>query len=124
MKAIKNHKGLTLVETIVSLAIFGIVSVGLLSIFTESLLITSRAGDRSESVMKVSTEIEKKLYNQDYSNNLILSEQTSHHAIIYYNYDTVPEEVEINGSLIKGTEINERGQEIEIKAFIPKVVSP
>lgn len=125
MKKMKNNRGLTLIEVIASLAIFGIVSVGLLSIFTESLLITSRAGARSEAVMNISTEIENKLANPTYSSISVLNEDTTHQATIYYNYGTMSQSSNtMDGNLVTGNEINDRGQEVEVVVFIPEAVSP
>ena len=126
MRHIKNDniKGLTLVEVVVSIAIFGIISVGLLSMLVEGLLITSRAGDRSESVMHVASEIEKKLADPSYTINAVLSEG-SPQATIYYNHGTINESTHnMDGKLITGNELNERGQEIEVTVFVPEAISP
>lgn len=117
----RNNKGMTLVELVVSIAIFGIISVGFLSIFLESLLIIERAGNRSESVAYVSSELERKLAGSDPVDAATLT-ITEPQAIITYNPGTVVESSNpVDGKLILGTELNQQGQEIEVTVYIPSV---
>ena len=53
-KFIKNNKGMTLVEIILALAIFGVVSVVLLLIFTTTLSIAIQMGNREEALADAS----------------------------------------------------------------------
>jgi len=51
VKALKNKKGLTLTELIVAIAIFGIVSVMFLLIFSAGMTATIRAGHREAAIV-------------------------------------------------------------------------
>ena len=122
MEIIRNKKGLTIIEIVISFAIFSILIVVFLNVFLESLVITSRSGARSDSVAYVSSEIEKKLAYNEYPDNANLSVSTTPKAIIKYNPGTGQQKTEnMNGQLVTATELNEKGQSIEVKVFIPEV---
>ncbi len=58
MKKIKNNNGFTLAELILSIALFGIVAVSLIPIFTYGIIQINRSGARSEAVYENQTAIE------------------------------------------------------------------
>lgn len=48
MKHVKSNKGMTLIETIISLAVLGIVSVPLMAVFTNAAVIVKKTDERLE----------------------------------------------------------------------------
>jgi prepilin-type N-terminal cleavage/methylation domain-containing protein len=56
-----SKSGFTLVEVIVSLAIFGILMVAFLSVFSSALVLTLRAGHNDQTVAEVSGEVDRSL---------------------------------------------------------------
>ena len=116
MKKIINKKGLTLVELILGIAIFGILSVGFLNVFFGSLLITTISGERTDTVANVSSEIEKKLSDHTYTSDTIPTVPSQ----VTIKYNGGADQDIMDGELIQGTEVNENGQTIEITAFIPE----
>ncbi|MEN6316747.1 MAG: type II secretion system protein [Clostridiaceae bacterium] len=48
MKLLKSNKGMTLIETIISLAVLGIVSVPLMAVFTNTAVIVKKTDERLE----------------------------------------------------------------------------
>lgn len=58
----KKRKGLTLIETILSLAILGIIGVFILTVFGFSLNNIRRAGKRTEDVFQLGDEIDKIIF--------------------------------------------------------------
>jgi prepilin-type N-terminal cleavage/methylation domain-containing protein len=61
----KNKKGLTLIEVIISIAIIGILAVSTLSIFDAGLLNIIRAGKRTETVLEVKDGIDLLIITKD-----------------------------------------------------------
>ena len=56
-----NNKGMTLIEVIVALAIFGIIASGFLTLFTSSLVWIVGAGDRGEAYSMAQSEVESNI---------------------------------------------------------------
>lgn len=119
MNILKTIKGLTLVEIVVSIAIFGVMAVVFLNVFLGSLVITTRAGSRSDSVAAVSGEIEQKLAdfatNKDATYSMLSTEQKE--VKIIYNNGT--SYTIMSGVNIIGNTTNEKGQTVEIITFVP-----
>jgi len=70
----KNIKGLTLVELIIAIAIFGMVSVAFLMIFSTSMLITVRAGNKEIALMQAASVLD------DYKTNTTFSDGDPRYA--------------------------------------------
>jgi len=95
-----KRQGLTLVEMIVAIAFFGVISVVYLLIFSSSLLITVRSGVKEKAIVEVTSSMD--LFNID--NEAILPEITiddtkpvGYIKIYYYGSNT---EYEYSGTEI------------------------
>ena len=60
-KYLKNKKGFTLIEVILSIAILGIISIAFLSMFTSGIVGISNSGKKSESHYTAQSDIEIKI---------------------------------------------------------------
>lgn len=58
---VKNKKGMTLIELIVAFTILGIVSVPLLTLFTQGFISVTRAGNTSKAGFNTQTQVEQAL---------------------------------------------------------------
>ena len=54
LKALKNNNGMSIVEVIIAMTIFGLVSFYLLALFTMSLTVTMRMGEREAIIVEAS----------------------------------------------------------------------
>lgn len=121
MNILKTIKGLTLVEIVVSIAIFGIMAVVFLNVFLGSLVITTRAGARSDSVAAVSGEIEQKLADFAANNtDPIYSTISTESKVVTIFYNNGASSTTMGGVKISGIKTNDRGQTIEIQTFVPE----
>ena len=66
-KFLNNRKGVTLIELIVSLAIFGIIATAFISMFTSSLIWIYGAGDKTEAYSIAQQDIESRIATGDSS---------------------------------------------------------
>jgi len=79
MKRMIDSKGMSLVEMIVAIAIFGVMSISLLTIFSSGMRMIVRAGNKEETITNASSEIDLYKTNKDeipggapvYTTNLI-----------------------------------------------------
>jgi len=55
---LKNSSGLTLIETIISIAIIGIIAIGILSVLSSGFAFIMRAGDISDATFRSKSQIE------------------------------------------------------------------
>lgn len=114
----KSTKGMTLVEIVISLAIFGVLSVIFLNIFLSSLTLTVRSGQRADMVSEISSSIEQRIADDSFTDSDITTVSTS--VAIIYNKDTASESSEaMEGVLVNGDLINDDGQLVQLKYFIP-----
>jgi len=59
LSLILNKKGFTLIEVIVGIALFGIITISFLPMFTFGIVNMHRSGNRTETVYKIQSSIEK-----------------------------------------------------------------
>src|SRR5665647_3326463 len=104
MKKRLNNKGMTLVEIVVSMTIFAIMSIAFLNIFFGSYLINLRAESRTEIIGEVSGEMENKLSGSTMAG-------ISGNATIMYNgsYTT-----STPGMTVTDTQTDDKGQSVSI----------
>ena len=114
MKSINNKKGMTLVEIVVSLAIFGIMMVAFLNMFLTSYEITIRAGARSDTVAQISSEMENSLssFGGTGTDISIANEEIS------IDYDDGQETIDT--IKITGEATNDKNQSVELVYYLPE----
>lgn len=118
MKKRLSNKGMTLVEIIVSLAIFGILSVLFLNVFLGGILLTVRSGDRTEMVAEAASSIESKIADNSFTSSAIKSSSPASVSIIY-NYGTPSQQSSSLDGLKIETEVAQDGQIVQIDYFVP-----
>ena len=87
---VKNKKGMTLIELCVAFAILGIVSIPLLTLFTQGFISVTRAGNISKAGFNTQTQVEQAL-NGSYtppSNPSLLTIKFSDNTTIILDADT------------------------------------
>lgn len=67
---IKKNKGLTLVELIIGVVLFGIISISLVSLFVNGFSLISRSGRRTEALYKNQNQIETNLLGDPIQENI------------------------------------------------------
>lgn len=102
----KQRKGLTLIEVIITIAIISIMAVVILSIFNTSIISIFKSGNRTDKVFEVKKEIDQKIIDNE-SNTTGIDEVT---VIIPGIGDKT-----IKGTMIKNTEHND----LNITTFVP-----
>lgn len=60
----KNNKGLTLIEVVLTITIIGIIAISILSIFNTGLVNIVRAGIRTENVLNIQKDIDDAIKNK------------------------------------------------------------
>ena len=118
MKKHLNNKGMSLVEIIVSLAIFGVLSVLFLNVFLGGILLTVRSGDRAEMVAEAASSIEQKIADNTFTSPAIKS-STPGSVNIIYNYGTGNQKSSVLDGLKVETELDQGGQVVRMDYFIP-----
>jgi prepilin-type N-terminal cleavage/methylation domain-containing protein len=125
-KLIKNHKGLTLIETMLSITILGIVMLGIMTLFKQAYLYTILNEDKTVGInvarnalmyMKKQSFIELKNYFTDTDKELkiLICETTDENGNTIENYQFFAEDASIP-STCQNVEINNTKYEITVKA--------
>ncbi len=70
----KKNKGLTLIEVIIAIAIIGIVALGILQMFTMSMVVISNAGKKTQSAYDAQSHAENTL-NVNYNDAPAVDEE-------------------------------------------------
>lgn len=117
MKTFVDRKGMTLVEVIVSITIFSIMSVAFMNVFLGSYLITTRAGARTDSVAFISGEMDKTLAGLSYAAETTNITSAPGVVTIEYLDGSIGN---INGTGFVGNVLSTKGQTIEINYFLPE----
>lgn len=99
----KNRKGLTLVEIILSMALLGIIVIVFLTVFNTGNKNIIKAGNRTKDVLKTQSEIDEKIKNHNNEGK-----------------DTIIIDIPgIGEKEVKGSILVEEVNGIEITTFIP-----
>jgi prepilin-type N-terminal cleavage/methylation domain-containing protein len=110
----KNRKGLTLIEIIVSIAILGIVAISTLTIFDMGLKNIVRAGVRTENVYDAEDDLEIAPQIVTYEElTVVLPTPDGDQTII------------VEGSHVKGEAVTNNGYSsvsVEIETYIPGII--
>ena len=109
-----NSKGMTLVEIIVSIALFGIVAAMTLMVLTSSLLLSMRSGDNMRQTGEASLKMNDILINPA---------GTSASAVVYFKQDTSNPSGTIDGWFAE-TEAEGNLSDARMESFIPAPTSP
>lgn len=83
IKQFNKKKGMTLVEVIIAVAVFAIMAIMFISLFSSSVLWIFGAGDRGEAYSKAQADIEERLGTKDASESpdLVIRFNGSDHAV-------------------------------------------
>lgn len=111
----KNNKGFTLIEIIVSIAIIGIIAIPIFGIFGTGLKNIVNAGNRTENVY-IEQELIDTEINMDYSEINKDNSDEEEELDIKFPYNSVLDLVKIKGKIVTVTNEDDN---IEIKTFIP-----
>jgi prepilin-type N-terminal cleavage/methylation domain-containing protein len=125
-KFIKNHKGLTLIETMLSITILGIVMLGVMTLFKQAYLYTISNEDKTVGInvarnalmyMKKQSFIELKNYFTDTDKKLkiLICETTDEKGNTIENYQYFAEDASIPATC-QNVEINNTKYEITVQA--------
>ncbi|MCD4712447.1 MAG: prepilin-type N-terminal cleavage/methylation domain-containing protein [Clostridiales bacterium] len=71
---VKMNRGMTLIEVIIAMAIIGIIAVGLIQMFTMSMIVISNAGKKTQSAYDAQKHAEHSLTSK-YSNTPDVDEE-------------------------------------------------
>jgi prepilin-type N-terminal cleavage/methylation domain-containing protein len=100
----RNNKGFTLIEVIISIAIVGIISIPILGIFGTGIKNIVRAGERTEDVFVEQKIINEKMQDYDEGEETIISVRFPDGL-----------EIDVEGKIITSLEDGEL-----LKTFVPK----
>lgn len=105
----KNKRGFTLIEVILSIAILGMIAIFVVTIFGSSLKNISGSGKRTEEVFELESKINEEISNEDDGD-----------ISIEVNIPGVGEKKIIEGKMITtSSKPSEDQHNIEITTFIP-----
>lgn len=106
MIKINKRKGMTLIEVILAMAIFGIIASGFLSMFTSSLIWIFGAGNRGEAYSIAQKDVENRISSEDAyeSDSLVLTFDGNDYSI--------------DGGIVESTQtVNQKNSTLE--TFVP-----
>src|SRR5690554_1530308 len=106
-----NRKGMTLIEVVLAMAIFGIIAVSFITMFSSSLLWIYRAGDRGEAYSMAQSDVERRIITGD-------SYETDNLTIVFGGDDT--NTISIRGGIVESIQ-SIHDQSSSIETFIPYV---
>lgn len=118
-RLIKQNKAFTLAEVLVSMAIFGILVIAFLSLFSSAYYMTLRAGDRDKTVNGISGKVENKIASSSYTDPQI-TQSTATVTLTYGNGATATFTVDQT----TGTASMTDGTGVVIEYYKPAAVSP
>lgn len=105
----KSRKGLTLIEITITIAILSILTVVILGVFNMSITSIFKSGRRTERILKVKEEVDKKIREKE--------NKTDGEDTILITIPGVIEGKEIKGTIIEG--VHKEDTNIKITTFVP-----
>ena len=102
----KNNKGLTLIEIVITIAIISIMTIAVLTMFNISITNISKSGNRTERVLRMKEEVDEEIINN--------KEKTTNTDKVKVTIDGIIKDREVDGKII---EIKD--SDIKITTFIP-----
>lgn len=115
LKLNEKKKGMTLIEIIISMTIFGILAVAFLNLFFTSFIMIKRSGDRAINSVAASTEMDKVLNDSSYSSSNVVK-STLIPITLTYQDNSIKN---ITGIPVTVTASDTKGQTVVIKEFLP-----
>lgn len=112
MNKLKFKEGMTLIEIIISLSIFAIFAVIFMNVFLSSIVITTKAGDRSDSVANIAAAIDNRIAG--YTSDSALLSTTSGPFYVTVNFSNGTSST-VSGITLKSVP----EQKAELKYFLP-----
>lgn len=115
----KNNKGLTLIEIIITIAIISIMSIAILSIFNIGIMNISKSGERTKRVLKVKEKVDEEIIRN--------KEDTTNKDKVKVTIEEIIKDKEVYGNIIevKDDDIkksNEKSFNIKITTFVPNKI--
>jgi prepilin-type N-terminal cleavage/methylation domain-containing protein len=115
----KNNKGLTLIEIIITIAIISIMSIAILSIFNISIMNISKSGERTKRVLKVKEKVDEEIIRN--------KEDTANKDKVKVTIKEIIKDKEVDGKIIEVRDddikkLNEKSFNIKITTFVPNKI--
>lgn len=107
----KQRKGLTLIEVIITIAIISIMALVVLGVFNTGIRSIFKSGDRTDKVFEVKKEIDQKIIDNE--NNTSGSDEVT------VNIPGIGDKI-IKGTIITNTEYDD----LNITTFVPNKADP
>lgn len=98
MKRANNEKGMTLIEIIISLLIFGIIVITLASVLSSGFLGIIRSGHKAKAAYEAQKDMSDKLIASEFSDSQTLVISFSGIPTIEIDVNLIKSEQEINGT--------------------------
>ncbi|MBU5426686.1 type II secretion system GspH family protein [Tissierella pigra] len=102
----KNNKGLTLIEIVITIAITSIMAIAVLTMFNISITNISKSGNKTERVLRIKEEVDEEIINN--------KEKTTNTDKVKVTIDGIIKDREVDGKII---EIKD--SDIKITTFVP-----
>ncbi|MDR7871214.1 MAG: type II secretion system protein [Tissierellaceae bacterium] len=121
----KNRKGLTLIEVIVSMAIVGVIAVVILSIFSSGTKNIARAGHRTTNIYDANRIIDELIIKSEnpYTDWDAIESENENIVVNNMEYNVIlpgiGEDIKVSGKLLKVTSTDEENNTIIIETFVP-----
>lgn len=121
----KNKRGFTLIEVILSIAILGMIAIFVVTIFGSSLKNISGSGKRTEKVFELESKINEEMLNKDGEEEMLNEDGediTIEDVTIKVNIPGVREKgVEVEGKMITAipSDSSKNQYNIKITTFVP-----
>lgn len=115
MQTNRSQEGMTIIEVIVAITIFALVSFAFLGVFSSSLLMTTRAGVREEGIIVATSLME----NQIGDPNAEITGAVTAAAIVSITYPNMSN-AEMSGQKVTAPSSSSTGQTVVIVGFIPQ----
>ena len=102
----KNNKGLTLIEIVITIAITSIMAIAVLTMFNISITNIFKSGNKTERVLRIKEEVDEEIINN--------KEKTTNTDKVKVTIDGIIKDREVDGKII---EIKD--SDIKITTFVP-----
>lgn len=108
--------GMTLIEILISMALFGILVAIFLNLFSGSLSMIIHSGERAKVKVSAASKMNNVLNDASYSNSSVIKTLAPTPITITYPDGST---ASVSGNQITVTETNSNGLSIQVKGFAP-----